>query len=307
MKDAPALAVVWLGSAAVVAAVPVAWWALSSGERKLSQRVGRNLAEYRPTMREAVLERSPLERFFLPLVRKVGLGLIRFTPVTWLDTKRVALARAGWTGRFTPEQILGAKLVFPALLALILTPRLVEDGSGRAVLLFLTALVAGFVAPDLLVKAKADRRSDEITTVLPDILDQLTISVEAGLGFEAALSRLSSDEEHALAIEFRRMLQDIRLGTPRGAALDALAERSQVEDLKSMVLSLRHAESLGVPLAKTLRNLSKEMREKRRYRAEERANKLPIKMIFPLGICILPALFIVILGPAVLRFFELFS
>ena len=102
------------------------------------------------------------------------------------------------------------------------------------------------------------------------------------------------------------MLQDVLLGTSRARALEAMAERSQVDDLRRVVLTLRQAEALGIPLAKTLRTLSIEMREKRRFRAEEQANKLPIKMIFPLGLCILPALFIVILGPAVVSFFELF-
>ncbi len=102
------------------------------------------------------------------------------------------------------------------------------------------------------------------------------------------------------------MLQDVRLGTSRRDALEAMAKRSQVDDLKSVVLTLRQAEALGVPLAKSLRDVASEMREKRRFRAEERANKLPIKMIFPLGLCILPALFIVILGPAVIQFVELF-
>ena len=165
---------------------------------------------------------------------------------------------------------------------------------------------AGFFMPDLMIRSKADRRAEEITIMLPDLLDQLTISVEAGLGFEAALDRIIQREDHALAQEFNRMLQDIRLGTSRPEALEALAKRSQVDDLRTVMLTLRQAEMLGVPLAESLRNVSAEMREKRRFRAEEKANQLPIKMIFPLGICILPALFIVILGPAVVRFTQLF-
>ena len=102
------------------------------------------------------------------------------------------------------------------------------------------------------------------------------------------------------------MLQDVQLGTPRADALEAMAKRTPVDDLRTVVLSLKQAEGLGVPLAQTLRTLATEMREKRRFRAEERAYQLPIKMIFPLGLCILPALFIVIIGPAIVSFFELF-
>lgn len=287
------------------ASLPVAWWALSS-DRQLSQRVNENLAEYRPTMRQAVLERSATERFVLPLLRGVGARLMRFTPIGWIESKANLLARAGWTGRVTPEQVLGAKLVLPLTIGGMLAVRMMENVTARGVLIWLALVFAGFFIPDLLIRSKADRRAEEMTLMLPDLLDQLTISVEAGLGFEAALDRIIKNEDHALAQEFSRMLQDIRLGTSRQEALEAMAGRSQVDDLRTVMLTLRQAEMLGVPLAESLRSVSAEMREKRRFRAEERANQLPIKMIFPLGICILPALFIVILGPAVVRFTQLF-
>lgn len=287
------------------ASLPVAWWALSS-DRQLSQRVNENLAEYRPTMRQAVLERSATERFLLPLLRSVGARLMRFTPIGWIEAKANLLARAGWTGRFTPEQVLGAKLVLPLVIGGILAVRMMENVTARGLLIWLAMVFAGFFIPDLLIRSKADRRAEEMTVMLPDLLDQLTISVEAGLGFEAALDRIIKREDHALAQEFSRMLQDIRFGTSRQEALEAMAKRSQVDDLRTVMLTLRQAEMLGVPLAESLRSVSAEMREKRRFRAEERANQLPIKMIFPLGICILPALFIVILGPAVVRFTQLF-
>ncbi|MDH4278825.1 MAG: type II secretion system F family protein [Acidimicrobiia bacterium] len=202
--------------------------------------------------------------------------------------------------------MLGAKLVLPLLIGGVLAVRMMDNLTVRGALIWCALVFAGFFMPDLMIRSKADRRAEEITIMLPDLLDQLTISVEAGLGFEAALDRIIQREDHALAQEFNRMLQDIRLGTSRPEALEALAKRSQVDDLRTVMLTLRQAEMLGVPLAESLRNVSAEMREKRRFRAEEKANQLPIKMIFPLGICILPALFIVILGPAVVRFTQLF-
>jgi len=231
---------------------------------------------------------------------------MRFTPIGWIESKANLLARAGWTGRVTPEQVLGAKLVLPLLIGGVLAVRMMDNLTVRGALIWCALVFAGFFMPDLMIRSKADRRAEEITIMLPDLLDQLTISVEAGLGFEAALDRIIQREDHALAQEFNRMLQDIRLGTSRPEALEALAKRSQVDDLRTVMLTLRQAEMLGVPLAESLRNVSAEMREKRRFRAEEKANQLPIKMIFPLGICILPALFIVILGPAVVRFTQLF-
>lgn len=297
--------IVWLGSAAVAASLPLAWWSLSTG-RSLNHRVTRNLGDYSPTMREAVLERSALDRFVLPLARSAGSRLAHRTPAGWMETRSLLIARAGWTGRVTAEQILGAKLLLPLILGAFLALRLLGQPSAQSLIMTLAVMGAAFVIPDLLLRAKADRRAEDITMLLPDVLDQLTISVEAGLGFEAALSRMCRDEDHALAEEFGRMLQDVRLGASRSVALEAMAERTQVDDFKAVVLHLRQAEQLGVPLARSLRTLSAEMREKRRFRAEENANKLPVKMIFPLGVCILPALFIVILGPAVIQFTEMF-
>ena len=296
--------IVWLAAAAVAAAIPVAWWALSA-ERGMSQQVTDNLAEYQPTMRQAVLARSATDRFVLPLMRSIGTRLIRFTPIGWVESRANLLARAGWTGRVTPEQVLGAKLILPLVIGGLLTLRLMSNPSFSSLILTVALVAAASYAPDLLVRARADRRADDMTLLLPDVLDQLTISVEAGLGFEASLERILADETHALAEEFGRMLQDVRLGTSRRDALDAMAERSQVDDLRTVVLTLRQAEILGAPLAETLRGIAADMREKRRFRAEEQANQLPVRLIFPLGLCILPALFIVILGPAVIRFTQL--
>jgi tight adherence protein C len=297
--------VVWLGSAAVAASIPLAWWALT-GERQVAQRALQNLSDQSLTMRDAVLDRSAAERFVLPLVRSVGARVLRFTPAGWVGSKTMALAKAGLTGRVTAEQILGAKIILPLIIGALLGLRLGSGASLASVVVFVASVVVAFFVPDLLLRVRADRRAEEITLVLPDVLDQLTISVEAGLGFEAALARIAQTDDHALAQELGRMLQDIQLGTSRVDALQSLADRSQVEDLRAVVLTLRQAESLGVPLARTLRTLAAEMREKRRFRAEERAHQLPIKMIFPLGLCILPALFVVILGPAMIRFVEVF-
>ena len=233
------------------ASLPVAWWALSS-DRQLSQRVSENLADYQPTMRQAVLERSATERFLLPLMRSVGVRLMRFTPIGWIESKANLLARAGLTGRITPEQVLGAKLILPLAIGGLLAVQMMDNLTVRGVLIWLAVVLAGFFIPDLLIRSKADRRAEEITIMLPDLLDQLTISVEAGLGFEAAIDRIIKNENHALAREFSRMLQDIRLGTSRQEALEALSDRSQVDDLRTVMLTLRQAEMLGVPLAESL-------------------------------------------------------
>jgi len=297
--------VVWLAAAALAASAPIGWWAVA-GDRQVARRVNRNLVTYNLTMREAVLDRSASERFIAPLARGLGDRLLRFTPVGWSRAQATQLARAGLTGRITPEQVLGAKVIAPLLTGAVLALRVVSAPTAANMLLALAFTAMAFFMPDLLVRAKADRRADEVTRSLPDVLDQLTISVEAGLGFEAALARIVQTDSGPLAQELGRMLQDIQLGARRVDALDALARRSGVDDLRSVVLALRQAESLGAPLAGTLRTLALEMREKRRFRAEERAHQLPVKMIFPLGLCIMPALMIVILGPAIISYLRLF-
>jgi tight adherence protein C len=291
--------VVWSASAMVASSIPVVAWALS-GDGPAKHRASQNLAGHDQTMRQVVLQRSPMERLLLPLTRHVGARLVRFTPIGWVDRRNAALAKAGLSGRVTAEQVLGAKLVMPVFFLGLLGLRLLGDTDGRIVLMMLACVVVGFFAPDLLVRARADRRAEAITMALPDMLDQVTISVEAGLGFEPALARTSQDQTQPLAQEFLRMLQDVRFGSTRSDALESLAARTQVDDLRTVVLYLRQADSLGVPLARTLRTLSNDMREKRRFRAEEQAQRLPTLMIFPLGLCILPALFIVVLGPAIL-------
>ncbi len=298
--------VVWLASAAVASSFPVAWWALAGGHRKVSHRVNLNLTLNDLTMREAVLERSLSERLVGPLTRGVGRRTMRYTPAGWLAGRTDSLARAGLTGRVTAEQVLGAKVVLPLVIGGLLLLRLLGQWSVSGFLLAGAFTGFAFFMPDLLLRARADRRADEITRQLPDVLDQLTVLVEAGLGFEAGLARIVQSGGGALAQELGRMLQDIQVGTRRVDALEAMARRSQVDDLSSVITALRQAETLGAPLAGTLRTLSLDMRDRRRMRAEERAHQLPVKMIFPLGLCVLPALGIVILGPAVIRYMQMF-
>ncbi len=299
-------AIVWFGAGAVVAGLLMAWWVLS-GDRGQPANPAAQLVEQQPTLRQAELRRSAGERLALPLARAVGGQLGRFTPAGWVGSRSTALARAGLTGRVSPEQLLGGKILLPFLVGAAVLFWTGFRLSALTILLTAAVMLLGFFLPDLLVRAAADRRAESIQADLPDVLDQMTIAVEAGLAFESALARVAEADDNPLAQEFGRMLQDIQLGASRLNALDALGRRVQIEDMRNVVVTLRQADSLGVPISVTLRNLSADMREKRRYRAEEAANGLPVKMVFPLGLCILPALFVVILGPAVIRYFVVFG
>ena len=153
----------------------------------------------------------------------------------------------------------------------------------------------------------ANNRSERMQRELPDALDLLTISVEAGLAFDAALSRVAKSTDGPLAMEFARVLQEMNIGVGRTAAMRALGERTHIPELKSFVTAMVQADAFGIPIAQVLRIQSNEMRTKRRQRAEEKAQKVPVKILFPLIFCILPTLFLAVLGPGVISMMEAFK
>ena len=155
-----------------------------------------------------------------------------------------------------------------------------------------------FFGPDMWLDRRAKERQKQIERDLPDVLDQTVIALESGLSFEAALARISDNGSGPLAEEFKRTLQDMRLGMSRRAAYRALSDRTSVEDVKRFCKQIVQAEEFGVSMASVVRNRAKDMRVKRRYRAEEIAQKIPVKIIFPLAVCFMPVLFAVILYPS---------
>jgi tight adherence protein C len=156
----------------------------------------------------------------------------------------------------------------------------------------------GFLLPDVLIYNMGDKRQKVIRDALPDTLDMLTVCVEAGLGFDAALSQVGNNTKGPLAEECLRMLQEMQLGKSRLQALRGLSERTTIPELRAFASALVQAAELGIPIGQVLRGQAKEMRTKQRQLAEEKAQKLPVKILFPMMFCIFPALFIVVLGPA---------
>lgn len=231
-------------------------------------------------------------------------GLARLAGVL---TPRRTVARldrlAGTAGRpaaWPVPRLVAAKLALglgAGVLGLLLV-------SGGPTALTGTTAVAGTVvawfAPELLLHSRGQERQAAIRLELPDTLDQMTIAVEAGLGFESAMARAGRNGKGPLAAELVRTLQDIAVGQPRRQAYLALAERTGVTDLRRFIRAVVQADQYGVSIADVLRTQAQEMRLKRRQRAEEKAMQIPVKVIFPLILCILPTLFIVLLGPAVL-------
>jgi tight adherence protein C len=167
--------------------------------------------------------------------------------------------------------------------------------------------VLGYLVPQSMVSRKIRARQKDILLSLPNALDLLTISVEAGLGFDAAMARVTEKYHNTLAMEFTRVLNEVRLGRPRMEALDDMGKRNKVDDLNNFVQAIIQSEQLGVGIANVLRIQSEEMRRRRRQRAEEQGQKAPLKMLFPMVGCIFPTLFIVLLGPAVIKVFDQFT
>ncbi len=175
------------------------------------------------------------------------------------------------------------------------------------VLVTLGALAAGFFAPDLYLYQRAYDRSESIRKTLADAVDLLTISVEAGLGFDAALQHVSRNTEGPLAEELSRVLREMQLGKGRSESLKALSERTNVDDLKTFVGAMVQADAFGISISQVLRVQSSEMRVKRRQYAETKAQQVPVKIMVPLVVCILPCLLVVVMGPAVLGIMKSFG
>lgn len=212
---------------------------------------------------------------------------------------------AGNPPRYTVARVFalkGSGLVGLALLGGYL------GGGGLALLLYAVAGGAfGFFLPDILLYNVGIKRQDAIRKACADALDLLVISVEAGLGFDAALAQVAQKTEGPLAGEFVRVLQEMQIGQSRTQAFRALGDRTTAPEVKGFIASLVQADKLGIPIANVLREQAKEMRLKRRQRAEEQAMKVPVKILFPMVVCILPAMFVVILGPGAISIAETLS
>ena len=225
---------------------------------------------------------------------------IRISPSGVTATLQRRLDLAGNPRRWTSDHVLAMKglglLVLGAFGALL--------GLGSVGLLILCAglgAAAGFFLPDILLYNAAIKRQARIQALLPDAMDMLTVCVEAGLGFDAALGQVARNTSGPLADEFARALQEMQIGASRTQALRAMVARTTVPELRGFVSALVQAAELGIAVAQVLREQAKEMRLRRRQRAEEKAQKVPVKVIFPLIFCLFPALFVAIMGPAVIE------
>jgi tight adherence protein C len=242
------------------------------------------------------------ERVLEPLqARALQLGH-RFSGADTADRIRRKLDLAGNPRGWTVDRVLAGK-VMGAVAGLVggLLFSLMLGSTG-----FKLFVLAGFFAPGFYLYQKAYERSERIQRELPDAIDLLTISVESGLGFDAAVQQVARNTEGPLADEFSRVLREMQIGQGRADSLRAMGERTNVTDLRTFVGAMVQADSFGIPIAQVLRVQSSEIRVKRRQRAEEKAQQVPVKITIPLIFCILPTLFIAVGGPAVLNIMDSF-
>ena len=261
-----------------------------------------------PTELTKDLDRSFADRVLEPLQqRALGLGR-RLSGADTPDRIRRKLDLAGNPHGWTVDRVVSGKVIGSVVgLVLGIVFGLMLDGNGVRIILAIGGLVVGFFAPNLYLYQKIHERSERLQRDLPDAIDLLTISVESGLGFDAAVQQVARNTEGPLAEEFSRVLREMQIGQGRADALRALGERTNVPDMRSFVGAMVQADSFGIPVAQVLRVQSSEMRVKRRQRAEEKAQQVPVKITVPLIFCILPTLFIAVMGPAVISIMNSFQ
>ena len=243
------------------------------------------------------------ERVVAPLLEGLTGVARRFTPAGFGEGVAQKLVMAGNPPNLNVDKVLVLKLlgIVSVVIWIPVVVVLLHFTGFLAIVGVVVLWGAAFMYPDVLISRKIEDRQKEISRKLPDILDLLVISVEAGLGFEQALDRTTIAVPGALSDEFRRMLHEIRIGASRADALRAMAERTDVAELRAFIMAMLQADTFGVSISRLLRSQADEMRIRRRLRAQEQAQKAPVKMLFPLVFCIFPSIFVVILGPTIIQ------
>lgn len=306
-------AVVLVGIGLIFAAILITLAALALSPRGESG-VNRSIAVLEaltaaPKEMKSELDAPFADRVLTPLLgRMQGLGR-KLTPADANERIHEKLELAGNPPGWTAERISSGKVVcfFGALLVSLVLSMAMGLGILPTLGIVVAASLAGYSAPNMYLYQKAYDRSAEMQRALPDAIDLLTISVESGLGFDAAVAQVARNTTGPLAEEFARMLQEMQIGRGRTDALRSMAERTNLPDLKAFVSAMVQADAFGIPVGQVLRVQSSEIRVKRRQWAEEKAQKVPVKILVPLIFCILPCLFVVVLGPAGLSIWESFG
>jgi tight adherence protein C len=254
------------------------------------------------TLEEIELSQPFTQRVIAPILKGLASFITRFTPANTIEATRHNLELAGRPYNWGPTEFFGFRVLGGVVLGVFafLLLWMGKQPFQIHVIGTIVGVALGFMLPVLWLSGKIRRRQDEVIKALPDALDLLTICVEAGLGFDAAMAKVAEKWENELSRAFGRVIHEIRLGKLRREALREMEHNVGVTDVTSFVAAVIQADQLGVSMAKVMRIQSEQMRIKRRQRAEEKAHQAPIKMLFPMVFLIFPSIYIVLLGPAVL-------
>lgn len=283
-----------LASLAVSVGTVAAIWAIAGA------RPPRKESRPNYDLRASDLRRGANARAVTPLMRWLSIRARRFTPIGLVEGLERQIHLAGFAQRLPLERALALKaLISVAGAALGIFLIVASD----APIVGTATIVGGYFIMDLILWGRARERQHLIEKALPDTMDQLKISVEAGLGFEAALER-SARHDGPLADELGRVVGEIQLGLARRDAMNNMIGRTSVPELRRFVAALVHAEGFGVPIAQVLRTQADDLRDKRRMRAEEKAQRIPVQIVIPLVLFIFPAIFVVLLGPAAINIYD---
>jgi tight adherence protein C len=254
------------------------------------------------SLEDAELQQPFTERVLIPIIRRLGEFSTRFTPQNLLVQTTRKLELAGNPGRIDAATFLASRFVvaflFGGLLLLIALVSANKWPLIRIISVVTLFFGLGFFFPQLWLQSKINARQNEVRKAMPDALDLLTICVEAGLGFDAAMSKVGEKWENELSLMFSRCIREVQLGKPQREALRDMSDRLGLPELTSFVAAVIQSQILGVSLAKVLRIQSDQMRVKRRQRAEELAHQAPVKMIIPMALLTFPSIMIILLAPA---------
>lgn len=302
--------IIIIGAIVLIAAIAVMIVSFRrSGQAAEDDPLQARLAEFIQRGDVASLEEIELsqpfsERVIVPLINRIGEFSARFTPQKAIQSTARRMELAGNPWPIDAATFLAIRFILAVLLAgLLIAVVLISPASNPNdnFMYIGGAAFAGFYLPHLMLSSKITRRQKEIRNAMPDALDLLTICVEAGLGFDAAMAKVAEKWQTELSLAFARVIREVQLGKVRREALKDMSDRLGIAEMTSFVAAIIQSEQLGVSMAKVLRIQSDQMRLKRRQRAEEEAHKAPIKMLIPMALLIFPSIMIIILTPAVMQ------
>lgn len=280
----------------------------TKSRQEVEKRVNEVVGTRTPTFREQELKIPFFRRAIKPVLTKTSLLLTRIIPAEKETELNQKIIMAGANEKIAPRELLVIKYLASAGTAVLLwmLGGMFTKSILQTALMGAAGLGLGWILPEYFINKKGLARKMEIEKNLPDVLDLLTVSVEAGLGFDGAMMKVVEKTKNVLSEEFRTALQEIKMGKPRAEALRDMSGRSGADDLSTFTGSVILADQLGISIGNILRLQSEQIRQKRRQRAEEMALKAPIKILIPLVLFIFPAIFVVLLGPAVIQITEVF-